>query len=286
MTSAAARNGAALDRSGSTAHRRPRPGPGSTRHRARRGLDDLTRPRAARPASCRCAAATAPARCRRARARGPGRTAARPAAAPETNCEDADASISHRAAGDRAGAAHGERQPAAAALVDLHAGLAQPATRAAIGRTRARRHRRRRPPRRPARPPAARSASPCRPARRRSSPRAAGPGATTIAAVVGDVGTQRAQRRRHQFGVTGPERVVQPRRVLGQRGQDQAAGWSRLRAGQRDPRPRRVRSRRRPARHVVQSAGSERRTRRNAVERFPGPGPLRARIERPLPRKT
>ena len=81
VTSAAARNGAALDRSGSTATSTARTGrahPPAVRRRCRRRR---RRAAAAARRSCRCAAARAPA-CRRGARRRPRRTGRRPAAAP------------------------------------------------------------------------------------------------------------------------------------------------------------------------------------------------------------
>ena len=141
----------------------------------------------------------------------------------------------HLAAGDPAGAVHGQRQAAGAGDVDPDAERAQRAdqraerpgagVRVAVEGDRARR---------PARPPAAGTASPCRPARRRRGPGrpagAAGPASARrrcrdvapIArrpAAISSVSRARSGRRER-------------RRAGGQRAEHQGAGGHRLGAGQ------------------------------------------------------
>ena len=177
VTTAAARNGAALDRSGSMASspdvERPRlDPPGDRRRRARRAR----RPRAASRRSCRCAApdGSLPPTCRTStpsakRGRGEQQRADELRGLRRV---EGDAAAEQPAA-----AVHGERQPVVGRR-DVGPEVAQrprPRGRAAAGGTAGRRRtgrRRRRAPR-----PAAGSASRCRRCRRRPSPgRPAAPG--------------------------------------------------------------------------------------------------------------
>ena len=121
VTSAAARNGAALDRSGSMTRSTGATAPGATRQRSGVGVVDARhRPRAAWRRSSRCAAARAagsptwrtsmPSSKRGAGEQQRGDELRR------RRCVEVD-----RAALDRAVAAHDERQRAPAAVVDVHA---------------------------------------------------------------------------------------------------------------------------------------------------------------------
>ena len=122
VTTAAARNGTALDRSGSIVpvprgdRARGDPPPVGLRRRRRR-----RRRRAASPPSSRRAAPTAPTSpvCTIV---SPSVNAAPDSSRPETNCDDADASISTVPPAHRSGAAHRERQ---AVAVDADAEAAQ-----------------------------------------------------------------------------------------------------------------------------------------------------------------
>ena len=117
--------------------RSARIGPGATIQRPGSGLVDVDAARARGwRSSSRCAAGSAGARRRGA---GRGRRSKRAAASsrPETNWLDAEASIVELAAGRPAGAVHGERQGAAAVVVDVDAEGAQRAIVAPIGRRRA-----------------------------------------------------------------------------------------------------------------------------------------------------
>ena len=120
-TRAAARNGAALDRSGSmidVASRRS-----GRAARSRRRVPDW-RPRRrgerARRSSSRCAEGSAGAR-RCGVSRRPSSNRGAESSRPDTNWLDADASISSAPPVDRAGAVDGERQCAASVVVDVDA---------------------------------------------------------------------------------------------------------------------------------------------------------------------
>ena len=129
VTRAAARNGPALDRSGSTVKSPRLSGPGATRQ-------ESGRPPPAGPAStvapasrsirmvismCGSDGTGGPACCTATPAVNRGAASSRP----ETSCDDPGGVERHRPAGYRAAAVDGERQRAAAAVVDRHAERAQ-----------------------------------------------------------------------------------------------------------------------------------------------------------------
>ena len=151
----------------------------------------------------------------------------------------------HLAAGDPAGAVHGQRQPAARARRRCRRrARAAPSSSGASGRCRAARvavegdravgERRR---------PAAGTASPCRRGRRRRGPgRAAGRGRTThrSSSTVDTCAPMRAQAGGHQLGVAGPQRAAQRAGADRDRAEHQGPGGHRLGAGQADGRPHRA----------------------------------------------
>ena len=92
VTAPIARNGAALERSGSIVTSTAPTGPGRTRQRSGSGPRPRRRARAEPRRSCRCGGGTAPA-CRRGARRRPRRSAAPASSRAETNCDDAEASM-------------------------------------------------------------------------------------------------------------------------------------------------------------------------------------------------
>ena len=232
VTRAAARNGAALDRSGSTCDvegvdlARARPARCARRRRRRR-----RRRRAASRRSSRCAAGSARA-CRRGARRRPRRSGRRRAAAPETNCEDADASMVTAPPRTAPRAAHGERQAAAAVVVDLDAEGAQRAEhrchRALPGvRVAVEAHRRRRPA--PATGGTNRITVPASPqstVAAAAQRRRASTSQSAVVDVARSTRAQGAQRRGHQQGVARAQRCGAAGDVVRRARPARGSGWS------------------------------------------------------------
>ena len=130
VTSAAARNGAALERSGSTTTSRAAIGPGATRQPRSVAVTSTPCSRSVVTVISTCGIDGTPPASDRSM---PSSKRAAASSSPETICEDSLASTVDRAAAHPAGAVHGERRPAAAAVVDLDAEGPQRGEQAGVG---------------------------------------------------------------------------------------------------------------------------------------------------------
>ena len=228
LTTAAARNGTALDRSGSITQCRAAIGPGETCQRL--GCVSSTSTPASR------SIATVIATCGADGTDSPVCTMVRPSvneapdsSSPETNCDDADASIStvpprHRSA------CRGPRTAGRRRRCPRRARAVRPAAARSGGRGPARR--RRTPPSRwSARRPAGRTAAPCLPGRSRSGRRRAvaiRPLTVSSVSSPSTVTPRVAQRADHQVGVAAAQRAADRRRPLRRwpARRARAPGWS------------------------------------------------------------
>ena len=217
VTSAAARNGPALDRSGSTVKSPRFSRPGRTRQRSGRapGADLDRGPGVAEhpDGHLDVRQRRAPA-ARSAAPRRPPVNRGAASSSPETSCEDPEASSVTGPPGTAARAVHGERQRAAAAVVDRHAERAQrgqqradrplPRPRVAVERDRRRGERRHR-----GQEPHDRSRVADVDADRRARARAARVDAD-VRAVLVDGAAEGAQRPDGQGGVAGLQHARAP----------------------------------------------------------------------------
>ena len=241
VTSAAAKNGAAPDRSGSMFQARPASRPGSTAHTFGRGVVDAGAggPQHLRRSSAG-AARWAPAGRRGAR-RCPGRSRPRPAAARRRAGwrrrvdgrprRRVPGRCRGRSAAGRRWRAPRCRTPSVAQRVEQRGQRAVAGVRVAVEGDR---------PVGQRRPPAAGSASPCRPGRRRRGPGRAAGGAGPPSRSSSTVDTcvpMRAQAGGHQLGVPGAQRLAQRARADRDRarapGPARSSTWSRAGARSR-----------------------------------------------------
>ena len=267
-TSAATRNGAAFERSGSMSTSTARIGPGSTFQRPGSGLA-TSMPRAAR-------VAIVISMCGRLGRRSPTWRRSRPrsnrgaeSSRPDTNWLDADASISSGPPRDPTRAVDGEREGAAAVVVEVDAERLQALDRAAhrptAGALVAVEGRRSERERRDRREEAHHGAGESAVDRGGAEELVGGDDAEVVAEPAGcrhplESRAERAQPLDHELAVARPERRAQRRRAVGEGREHELAIGERLRAGERHDAIRAVPWRRAPATRRRARSASPRRT--------------------------